>query len=123
MCPNWSSENPSWRTAAAESPPPTTVRAPLAVTSTSASASALVPAAYGAISNAPIGPFQKTVCVSLSFSANSAEDFGPMSSPSRSAGIASAATTSWSASAENAVAATMSTGRTISTPLASASSR
>jgi hypothetical protein len=61
MCPNWSSAKPSWRTAAAESPPPTTVSAPPAVASTRACATALVPAAKGAISNAPIGPFQNTV--------------------------------------------------------------
>ena len=36
MWPNWSSSNPSWRTAAAESPPPMTVSAPFSVTSTRA---------------------------------------------------------------------------------------
>ncbi len=82
-----------------------------------------MPAAYGAISNAPIGPFQKTVRQSASFSAKSALDSGPMSRPIRSAGIASAATTSWAASALNASAATTSTGRTISTPSFSARSR
>ena len=40
MWPNWSSSKPSWRTAAAESPPPTTVSAPCSVTSTRACASA-----------------------------------------------------------------------------------
>src|SRR6478752_2248246 len=45
MWPKSESAKPSWRTAAAESPPPTTVRAPWAVISTSAWASALVPAA------------------------------------------------------------------------------
>src|SRR6476619_6014200 len=45
MWPNWSSSKPSWRTAAAESPPPTTVSAPRPVMSTSDSASAWVPAA------------------------------------------------------------------------------
>src|SRR6476659_5472215 len=43
MWPNWSSSKPSWRTAAAESPPPTTVSAPRPVMSTSASATAWVP--------------------------------------------------------------------------------
>ena len=70
-----------------------------------------------------MGPFQNTVRQSLSFSANSTPDSGPMSRPIRSAGIAPAGTTSWSASAENAVAATMSTGRTISTPRSLAWSR
>ncbi len=69
MWPNWSSEKPSWRTAAAESPPPTTVSAPLAVASTRAWATALVPSANGAISNAPIGPFQKTVFASATLEA------------------------------------------------------
>ncbi len=66
MWPNWSSEKPSCLTAAAESPPPTTVSPPDAVTSTSASAIRRVPAANGSISNAPIGPFQKTVRASAS---------------------------------------------------------
>src|SRR2546422_10964486 len=44
-------------TAAAESPPPTMVVAPLAVASTSASATALVPASKGGVSETPIGPF------------------------------------------------------------------
>ena len=38
---------------------------------------AAVPAAYGAISNAPIGPFQNTVRQSASFSANSCAGLGP----------------------------------------------
>src|SRR5271155_412469 len=55
----WSTESssPNCASAAAESPPPTTVT-PLA--SAPASATARVPAANGANSNAPIGPFQKT---------------------------------------------------------------
>ena len=44
--------------AAAESPPPTTVTA---AENAIASATARVPAANGASSNAPIGPFQNTV--------------------------------------------------------------
>ena len=123
MWPNWSSRKPSWRTAAAESPPPTTVSAPFSVTSTSASARRRVPAANGAISNAPIGPFQNTVRVSASFSAYSSADLGPMSSPMRSAGIASAATVTVSVSAENSRPHTTSTGRTISTPVSSARRR
>ena len=49
---------PQRRSAAAESPPPTTVSAGLPAT---ASATARVPAANGSSSKAPIGPFQKTV--------------------------------------------------------------
>src|SRR5262249_7935671 len=48
-------------TAATESPPPTTVTAPLAPASTSAAATARVPASNGGVSNTPIGPFQKIV--------------------------------------------------------------
>ena len=53
----WSSR-PNCASAAAESPPPTTVTASVAAT---ASATARVPAANGASSKAPIGPFQNTV--------------------------------------------------------------
>src|SRR2546422_730562 len=48
-------------TAAAESPPPTTVVAPRRVASTIATATARVPASNGGCSNTPIGPFQTTV--------------------------------------------------------------
>ncbi len=105
--------SPSVRTAAAESPPPTTVRPSTAV---SAWATAFVPAANGAISKTPIGPFQKTVRASASLLAKSSAVRGPMSRPIRSAGIASAATTVASASAAKRVAATTSTGSTSSTP-------
>ena len=50
--------SPSARTAAAESPPPTTVKPSTLVI---ASATPRVPAANGASSNTPIGPFQNTV--------------------------------------------------------------
>ena len=61
MWENPSSGRPSARTAAAESPPPTTLNAPFAVTSTIACATPRVPSANGASSNTPIGPFQNTV--------------------------------------------------------------
>src|SRR3989442_953756 len=48
-------------TAAAESPPPTTLVAPRRVASTIATATARVPASNGGCSNTPIGPFQTTV--------------------------------------------------------------
>ncbi len=105
---------PSARTAAALSPPPTTVRAvpgPL-LREAMASATPRVPSAYGAISNTPIGPFQNTVRAPSSAAVNARTLSGPMSRPRRSAGIASAGTTSCSASALNAVAATTSTGST-----------
>ena len=52
------SASPNWASAAAESPPPTTVTASDSAT---ASATVRVPAANGSSSNAPIGPFQNTV--------------------------------------------------------------
>src|SRR5438128_1137612 len=48
-------------TAAAESPPPTTVTAPRFPASTMASATLRVPASNGGVSNTPMGPFQKIV--------------------------------------------------------------
>ncbi len=50
--------SPNCASAAAESPPPTTVKPGALAT---ASATARVPTANGSSSNAPIGPFQKTV--------------------------------------------------------------
>src|SRR6185369_11786963 len=81
---------PSRRTAAAESPPPTTLKPGQAAT---ASATPFVPAANGATSNTPIGPFQKTVCASARTAENAATAAGPMSRPFVPGGMASAATT------------------------------
>ncbi len=67
--------------AAAESPPPTT---PSPLTFVSASATVFVPAANGASSNTPIGPFQNTVVELAMSSANRAAVSGPMSRPSPS---------------------------------------
>src|SRR5690606_23096056 len=78
MCENTSSGRPSARTAAAESPPPTTLKAS---ESTIACATPRVPSANGASSNTPIGPFQNTVAAPESTSANAATDAGPMSRP------------------------------------------
>ena len=58
MWPNAASSKPSVRTAAAESPPPTT-ESPS--TSVSAWATARVPSANAGVSKTPIGPFQNTV--------------------------------------------------------------
>ena len=60
-----------------------------------------------------MGPFQKTVRASASAAAKARWESGPMSSPSWSSGIASAATTVAGASAENSGATTTSVGRTI----------
>src|SRR6266567_3970957 len=109
----------SCRTAAAESPPPTTVSPG---TWLIASATALVPAAKAGNSKTPTGPFQKTVLASESLRANSSLVRGPISRLSRSAGKSVTGYTSCSASAANRVAPTRSTGSTISTPRAAASS-
>src|SRR5436190_1172101 len=57
----WVSRSSMPATAATESPPPTTVTAPFLPASTSAVATARVPASNGGVSNTPIGPFQKMV--------------------------------------------------------------
>ncbi len=87
-----------------------------------------MPAANGASSNTPIGPFQKTVFEPAMISANFAEVAGPMSRPSPLApngvsSIESAAAATCSASAPNFEATTTSVGSTISTPRFSASAR
>src|SRR5689334_5793755 len=104
------SSKPSARMAAPVSPPPTTVKAPPPVM---AWPTALVPAAYGASSNTPIGPFQKTVPAVPTAAANLAADSGPMSRPIWSAGMASAATTRCGASAAILAATTRSDGSSI----------
>ena len=116
MCEKPSSGRPSWRTAAAESPPPTTLNAPLAVAPMTASATPLVPAANAGNSKTPIGPFQKTVLALDSSAVNRFTDSGPMSRPIVSSGILSAATVSGGESAANFSATTMSTGRWMTSP-------
>lgn len=110
MCEKSPSGMPSARTAAAESPPPTTLKAPLPVAAAIASATPLVPAANAGNSNTPIGPFQKTVSALDSKVVNRLTDPGPMSRPIRSSPMASAATVCGVASAANLSATTMSTG-------------
>nr|AAA17118.1 B1496_F1_41 [Mycobacterium leprae] len=100
----------SARIAAAESPPPTTLKAPLPVTATIASATPLVPAAYAGNSNTPIGPFQKMVEALDNNVANRLTDSGPISSPINPSGIASAATVCGGESATNFSVTTMSIG-------------
>src|ERR1017187_4256001 len=119
MWPNAVSGKFRWRTAAAESPPPTTVSPG---TRLIASATALVPSAKAGNSKTPTGPFQKTVLASDSLLANSSLVRGPMSRLSRSAGNSVTGYTLGSASAAKRVAPTRSTGSTISPPRAAASS-
>lgn len=113
----------SWRTAAAESPPPTTLKPPLPVAVTMASATPLVPAANAGNSNTPIGPFQNTVLAFDSRAVKRFTDSGPMSSPILPSGISSAATVSGGESAANFSATTMSTGRWMTSPKSSRSLR
>ena len=70
-------------TAAAESPPPTTVTAPH---SAMAFATSREPASKGGVSKAPTGPFQSTVPASAITPANSRTVAGPTSRPSQPAG-------------------------------------
>src|SRR5215475_4932584 len=120
MCPNACAGRRSLRTAAAESPPPTTVSPGAAAT---ASATPLVPAANGATSKTPIGPFQNTVRAWASSAANALTVCGPMSRPFVPAGIASADTVCVSASSAISAATTMSAGSTILSPLSASSCR
>ena len=73
MWPKASSAKPSWRTAAAESPPPTTDSPS---TSVSAWATARVPSAKASNSKTPIGPFQNTVFAAVIALANAAPESG-----------------------------------------------
>jgi hypothetical protein len=107
------------RTAAAESPPPTTVSP---ATWLIASATVIVPAANAGNSNTPGGPFQNTVFAPASFAANSSLVAGPMSRPILPSGMSGPAMTSGVASAPKWSATTWSTGRTTSTPALAASS-
>src|ERR1700760_2561401 len=111
MCEKPSSGRPNARTAAAESPPPTTLNAPLAVAAAITLATPLVPAAKAGNSKTPIGPFQKMVSALVSSVVNLMTDPGPMSSPILPSGIASAATSCDGESAANLSATTKSTGR------------
>ena len=105
----WStrSASPNSASAAAESPPPTTV-----VPSQSAMASATrrVPAANGSSSNAPIGPFQKTVPAPAITSAYASAESRPMSSPIQPSGTSTPSSSCTSVSAENSRPATRSVG-------------
>jgi hypothetical protein len=75
---------PNCSTAAALSPPPTTVKARASAT---AWATVLVPASKRGSSNTPMGPFQKMVWASAMRSPNSAAVPGPMSRPIQPSGM------------------------------------
>ena len=95
---------PNFLTAAAESPPPTTlVHAAL---SAMAWPTARVPAAKASISNTPMGPFQKTVLAPASSRAYSSQERGPMSRPIQPSGMAVLSTICVAASAANLSATT-----------------
>ncbi len=99
--------------AASESPPPATLNAGAAAI---AAAMPSVPAANGASSNTPMGPFHRMVLASATIAENDATVRGPMSSPIRPAGIDRASTIWVSASAAISGAATTSTGSATVTP-------
>ena len=88
-----------------------------------ASATPLVPSAKAGNSNTPIGPFQKIVLALDSSVAKRFTDSGPMSRPILPSGMRSAATVSGGESAANSSATTMSTGRWMTSPWVSSSSR
>src|SRR5690606_11406822 len=121
MCEKRSSPSPSDRTAAAESPPPTTLNAPLPVASMIASATPFVPAAKFSNSNTPIGPFQTTVFAEPRSEAKRCTDSGPMSRPIHPSGMESAATVCDCASATNLSATTTSCGMWMTSPKRSSS--
>src|SRR5699024_6994075 len=131
MWPKSSSAKPRLRTAAAESPPPTTVRRSCSAVPevpVKAVATAFVPAARAGNSNTPIGPFQNTGGEAAMISAEARADSGPMSRPipSAPAGVDSSsdtALTQCSASAEKDAAMVMSVGRTMRAPPACERSR
>ena len=115
------SPSPIWLTAAAESPPPMIVVASAAAR---AFATARVPSASVGFSNTPIGPFHTTVLAVATASAKSFLVLGPISHPSRSAGMLSASTVTVSTGASigfgNSLIVTASTGRRIFFPSFSA---
>ena len=77
-------------------------------------ATSFVPTAKTGFSKMPIGPFQMTVFADLIASANSLQVLGPMSAPSRSAGMESTSTVIVSTGASmglgNSAMVTQSTG-------------
>ena len=101
---------PSRRPPTTDSPPDPE---PAAAT---ARATPSVPAANGATSNTPIGPFQNTVRAPSSAAAKAATESGPMSRPLPPSGIASTGTIWVGASGAMSQATTTSVGSTILSP-------
>src|SRR5215216_4603810 len=112
------SSSPSLLTAATESPPPTTLVAPLSAT---ALATPSVPLAKASISKTPIGPFQKMVLAPEIYLLKRSTVSGPMSRPTLPDGMPSTATVSDSAPSSMASATTTSTGSTSLSPASSMS--
>mmetsp|Transcript_11462 Transcript_11462/g.27381 ORF Transcript_11462/g.27381 Transcript_11462/m.27381 type:complete len:254 (-) Transcript_11462:645-1406(-) len=107
-----SAARPDCSVAATESPPPMMVMAPFSlVISARMLTRSKVPEANFSISKTPIGPFMMTVLAVERASFCCWVVSGPLSSPIHPSGIASAETTLDSASAEKALAITMSLGR------------
>ena len=121
MCPKASSSKPRVRTAAAESPPPTTERPSILV---SASATARVPSAKASNSKTPIGPFQNTVLAPEIASAKAARGVGADVEPDLVVGdrvdARPRSATGSVPSDGNSGATTTSVGSTISTPVSAA---
>ena len=113
------SASPDWFTAAAESPPPTMVVAPLSAT---ASAKPKVPLAKAGNSKTPIGPFQTTVPAPANFFLNSASVWGPISKIRQPAGTSHKGIVLTAASLAKASAKTISTGKTSFSPPEASSS-
>mmetsp|Transcript_14279 Transcript_14279/g.21846 ORF Transcript_14279/g.21846 Transcript_14279/m.21846 type:complete len:253 (-) Transcript_14279:530-1288(-) len=109
--------------AATESPPPMMVMAPPLVISARMSTIPNVPLLKASNSNTPMGPFMMTVLHVERASFCWAVVAGPLSSPIHPSGIASKLTTWVLASLAKASAITISTGRRISFPAASALAR
>src|ERR671920_840383 len=103
-------------TAATESPPPTTLVAPLSAT---ALATPSVPFAKSSISKTPMGPFQKMVLAPEMYPSKRATVSGPMSRPILPDGMPSMATVSDAAPSSMTSATTTSTGKTSLSPVSS----
>ena len=95
--------------AAAESPPPITLRT--SGISVIALQTSSVPFAKASNSNTPIGPFQTTVFAPSNSFLNNSIDLGPISKPIMPSGIASTSTISNGESGANSLATSVSTGR------------
>ena len=108
---------PARSAAIAESPPPTTTKAPLSQTSATEWARSMVPTPNGGVSKTPIGPFHKIVwALSITFLKVVAVS-GPISNTMSSCLIAVDATTRWGAPSRSSLATMQSTGKSNLSPL------